>query len=414
MAEASSGEALEGLAEALYLEREYAEAAAHYERAYAAYRWERRSMAAGRAARAVAWITGNVLGDWAVQSGWIARAGTILEEAGTDGPERGWVLILRSYAPGRRPRCCWPAGATRSWSWTGRRSQRHRLDPSAAPAGRGLAAPLGLLERLTATGCPPIGTYAFDFGPFTISGVPGTDDTPVAYGPRRTVLDKLLVDAAADAGAEVREGFTVQEVVVSDGRVTGIRGHGRDGGTVTEQAWVVVGADGRHSAVARAVAPEQYHERPPLLCGYYSYWSGLPMGGRFETWVRPERGFAAWPTHDDLTLVIGGWPYAELEANRDDIEGNSWPCWRWRRPSPSGSGRPNGRSALSAPRWPATSVGRTGRVGPWSGMPATTGTSSPPRGCTTPSGTPSCAPPPWTRPSPGSTATRGRWTPSPG
>jgi 2-polyprenyl-6-methoxyphenol hydroxylase-like FAD-dependent oxidoreductase len=180
----------------------------------------------------------------------------------------------------------------------------------------------GLLERLTATGCPPIGTYAFDFGPFTISGAPGTDDTPVAYGPRRTVLDKLLVDAAAEAGAEVREGFTVTEVVVSDGRVTGVRGHGRDGGTVTEQARVVVGADGRHSRVARAVGPEQYHEKPPLLCGYYSYWSGLPMGGRFETWVRPDRAFAAWPTHDDLTLVIGGWPYAELEANRDDIEGN--------------------------------------------------------------------------------------------
>jgi 2-polyprenyl-6-methoxyphenol hydroxylase-like FAD-dependent oxidoreductase len=180
----------------------------------------------------------------------------------------------------------------------------------------------GLLERLTATGCPPIGAYAFDFGPFTISGAPGTDDTPVAYGPRRTVLDKLLVDAAAEAGAEVREGFTVTEVVVSDGRVTGVRGHGRDGGTVTEQARVVVGADGRHSSVARAVAPERYHEKPPLLCGYYSYWSGLPMGGRFETWVRPDRAFAAWPTHDDLTLVIGGWPYAELEANRDDIEGN--------------------------------------------------------------------------------------------
>jgi 2-polyprenyl-6-methoxyphenol hydroxylase-like FAD-dependent oxidoreductase len=180
----------------------------------------------------------------------------------------------------------------------------------------------GLLEWLTATGCPPIDTYAFDFGPFTISGAPGTDDIPVAYGPRRTVLDKLLVDAAAEAGAEVREGFTVTEVVASDGRFTAIRGHDRDGGTVTEQARVVVGADGRHSQVARAVAPEQYHERPPLLCGYYSYWSGLPMGGRFETWVRPERCFAAWPTHDDLTLVIGGWPYAELEANRDDIEGN--------------------------------------------------------------------------------------------
>ena len=96
LAEAESGEALEGLAEALYLEREYAAAAAHHERAYAAYRRERRGMAAGRAARAVAWITGNVFGDWAVQSGWFARAVTILEEAGEDRPERGWVLIIRA------------------------------------------------------------------------------------------------------------------------------------------------------------------------------------------------------------------------------------------------------------------------------------------------------------------------------
>ena len=44
----------------------------------------------------------------------------------------------------------------------------------------------GLLDRVVATGCPPIHTYAFDFGPFTISGVPGIDEAPVAYAPRRT------------------------------------------------------------------------------------------------------------------------------------------------------------------------------------------------------------------------------------
>jgi 2-polyprenyl-6-methoxyphenol hydroxylase-like FAD-dependent oxidoreductase len=180
----------------------------------------------------------------------------------------------------------------------------------------------GLLDRLTATGCPPIDTYAFDFGPFTISGAPGAEDAPVAYGPRRTVLDKLLVDAASEGGAEVREGFTVEEVVTDDGRVTGIRGHGRQGRTVTERAQVVVGADGRHSLVARAVRPQQYNEKPQLLCGYYTYWSGLPMDGRFETYVRPDRGFAAWPTHDDLTLVIGGWPFAEFDATKRDVEGN--------------------------------------------------------------------------------------------
>jgi flavin-dependent dehydrogenase len=174
----------------------------------------------------------------------------------------------------------------------------------------------GLLDRAVA-GCPPIDTYAFDFGPFTITGRPGT-----AYAPRRTVLDTVLVEAAAAAGAEVRERFTASEILVEDGRVTGIRGHGKGGRTVTERAQVVVGADGLHSLVARAVRPEQYHEKPQLLCGYYSYWSGLPMDGRFETYDRPDRGFAAWPTNDDLTLVIGGWPFREFAANRSDIEGN--------------------------------------------------------------------------------------------
>jgi flavin-dependent dehydrogenase len=180
----------------------------------------------------------------------------------------------------------------------------------------------GLLDRLSATGCPPIDTYAFDFGPFTISGSPGNDDASIAYCPRRTVLDKLLVDGASEAGAEVREGFTVEDVVVADGRVTGVRGHGKGGKTVTEQAKVVIGADGRHSFVARAVRPEQYNERPQLLCGYYSYWSGLPMDGRFEVFIRPDRGWGAAPTHDDLTLVVAGWPFAEQEANKKDIEGN--------------------------------------------------------------------------------------------
>jgi flavin-dependent dehydrogenase len=32
--------------------------------------------------------------------------------------------------------------------------------------------------------------------------------------PRRTVLDKMLVDAAAEAGAEVRESFAVSDVIV--------------------------------------------------------------------------------------------------------------------------------------------------------------------------------------------------------
>lgn len=194
----------------------------------------------------------------------------------------------------------------------------HIVQPLAARA----LARWGVLDRLVATGCPPIDTFTFDFGPFTIAGSPGTKDFPVAYCPRRTVLDKLLVDSSDEAGAEIREGFTVDRVLTEGGRVIGIEGRSKNGTTVTERASVVIGADGRHSLVADAVLPEQYNEKPPLLAGYYSYWSGVPMNGRFEIYIRENRGFAAAPTHNGLTLVIAGWPYSEFDANKKDIEGN--------------------------------------------------------------------------------------------
>ena len=59
-----------------------------------------------------------------------------------------------------------------------------------------------------------------------------------------------------------------------------------------------------------------------MLAAYYTYWSGLRMDGRFETYIRDKRGFAAAPTHEDLTMVIVGWPYAEFAEYKKDIEGN--------------------------------------------------------------------------------------------
>ncbi|MFB7169295.1 NAD(P)/FAD-dependent oxidoreductase [Streptomyces sp. NPDC056254] len=179
----------------------------------------------------------------------------------------------------------------------------------------------GLLARVLGSGCPAIDTYSFDFGPFTIEGSPAGDGFEASYAPRRTVLDQVLVDAAREAGAEVREGFGVEDLVIEGDTVAGIRGHGTGGGArATEYARVVVGADGINSLVAKAVGAEEYAQKPKLQCGYYAYWSGLPMRGRFETYVRPDRAFAAWPTNDDRTVVICGLPMRDFAANRADVE----------------------------------------------------------------------------------------------
>jgi 2-polyprenyl-6-methoxyphenol hydroxylase-like FAD-dependent oxidoreductase len=180
----------------------------------------------------------------------------------------------------------------------------------------------GLLDRLQETGCPPVHTFSFELGPITISGSPGTTDFPVAYAPRRIVLDRILLDAAIADGAEVRQGFTVSDYLIEDGRVVGVAGRDAEGRRVTERARVVVGADGVHSGLARAVGAEAYREKPALLCGYYAYYAGLPTNGVFETYVRPDRGFAAVETNDGLTMVVAGWPYAEFGARKADLEGS--------------------------------------------------------------------------------------------
>jgi 2-polyprenyl-6-methoxyphenol hydroxylase-like FAD-dependent oxidoreductase len=181
----------------------------------------------------------------------------------------------------------------------------------------------GLLDQVAATGCPPIDTYALDFGPVVVRGTPrpAADGGSTAYAPRRTVLDKILVDAADRAGAEVRERFSVDEILVEDGTVVGMRGRDAGGRTVTERARVVVGADGWSSRVARAVGPDVYHAKPVLQTSYYTYWSGLPVDG-MQTVIRPDRGWAAIPTNDDLTLLVVGWPQAEAAAYKADVEAN--------------------------------------------------------------------------------------------
>ena len=180
----------------------------------------------------------------------------------------------------------------------------------------------GLLEEVRATGCPPIEQSTFDFGPVTLTGRPRpVDGHSTTFAPRRTLLDKILVDAAAAAGVEVREAFTVDDVIFDDDAVVGIRGHADDGSHVVERARVVIGADGHNSRLARAVDTDRYHEKPVLENAFYTFWRDLPVDG-MVTAIRGDRGFAAIPTNDDLTLVLVGCPYAQAAQFRSDVASN--------------------------------------------------------------------------------------------
>lgn len=190
------------------------------------------------------------------------------------------------------------------------------------PPGVALLERWGLLDKVIASNCPPIRKITFDLGPFALIGSgPGIEDIDEGYAPRRKVLDKILVDAAVEAGVELREGFSVQEVLMDSDRVTGIRGHATDGATVTERADAFIGADGMRSIVARTVQAPTYNRKPALTCGYYTYHSGVPIEG-IELYLRGPRLIGAFPTNDNLLCTFVQFPHQEFHAFRANIAGN--------------------------------------------------------------------------------------------
>lgn len=87
-----TGEVLEGLAKASYLELDYARSIELWERAYAAYRDEANGVAAARTARMLTYMYASVVGDAAVMQGWHARAQTLLATS-PETSERGWIAL---------------------------------------------------------------------------------------------------------------------------------------------------------------------------------------------------------------------------------------------------------------------------------------------------------------------------------
>jgi len=91
------------------------------------------------------------------------------------------------------------------------------------------------------------------------------------YCPRRTILDALLIQAAAKAGAEVRERFLVSNVLHNNGSVCGVSGHTALSKTISERATLTIGADGFNSLYA-ARRSHSVCSIPMNTYYAYSYW----------------------------------------------------------------------------------------------------------------------------------------------
>ena len=144
-----------------------------------------------------------------------------------------------------------------------------------------------------------------------------------AAAPRRTVLDKLILDEAVKAGAELRERFPLKELVEENGRVVGIVGETADGKRVEERARLVVGADGLHSLVARLVEAPTTYEEPSYNVGSYGYIGGIAEG-TLEIYFAEGRAAGIFPTNGGLSCVFTMRPVEHFPEYRTGVEAASF------------------------------------------------------------------------------------------
>ncbi|MER5461027.1 NAD(P)/FAD-dependent oxidoreductase [Streptomyces sp. NPDC002668] len=175
----------------------------------------------------------------------------------------------------------------------------------------------GILDAVTATGCPPMEKARHQVADVRLEGCSWpVDGISAAYAPRRYLLDRILADAAVAAGAEFREQCTVDDLLFEGDRVVGVSIR-TAAGRSEERARLVVGADGMRSKVAALAGAPVVSEDPLMTCVYYSFWSGLPTG--FEVYQSTGRWAGFVPTNDGLTLVGTYFPQSEFDTVRADV-----------------------------------------------------------------------------------------------
>jgi flavin-dependent dehydrogenase len=138
----------------------------------------------------------------------------------------------------------------------------------------------GLIRNIAAS-TPAIRSTTFHYGGEAIRvAIKSEHGVECLFAPRRTVLDRMLVDAARRAGAEVRHGVLLSELLfASDGSVAGVSLKDASGSRTTIRTGIVIGADGRQSTVAKLVNAGTYVEGANASSVVFGYYENLGRDG---------------------------------------------------------------------------------------------------------------------------------------
>ncbi len=184
------------------------------------------------------------------------------------------------------------------------------------PVGVKVLERIGVLDDLTRVAPPMLrGRLVFDEDVAVVDDVVAVSGAPV-ISVRRITLDEILLDAAAEAGADVRTGTTVTGLVVDGGRVAGVA---TEAGEL--RAPLVVGADGTRSAVAKMVEAPEYEPTPNGRLFMWAYYEADPTNG--ELWIGKidDHAYLAMPTDNGLSLVAACPSIDRRDEARADREG---------------------------------------------------------------------------------------------
>ena len=181
----------------------------------------------------------------------------------------------------------------------------------------------GVPDRIIAAGTPLVDRTVFHYEDERVDvPIKPKDGVPGLFAPRRTLLDRVLVDAAVEAGASVRHGLRVVDLLRNArGRVEGVELTDNDGRTQAVRAGIVIGADGLHSTLAGLVESRVTRQGRHATATVYGYWSGLDLQGYHWYWGRGA-GAGAIPTNDGLVLLFAGvTPMRFARDFRHDVPG---------------------------------------------------------------------------------------------